>query len=390
MAGPLNGLRIVELAGLVAGPFCGLLLSDLGAEVIRIDRPGAKVDPSIGPPQTVTGRGRKTIEIDLKSRAGIDLLLELIDRADAVFESFRPGVAERLGIGPEICIGRNSRLVYGRLTGWGQDGPLALNAGHDLNYIALAGLLHHVGPGGQPPVAPLNLAGDIAGGAMMLALGMVSALLYAKTTGHGQIVDAAMIDGAALMMATTREYLEAKVMTLERGTIPSDGTGPLYTVYECSDGHYVSIACVEPQFRDELLRVLELDPAKLPSFDNRANWPELKSVLSNIFLQRTREAWCVLMQSNRQLCFAPVLNLKEAPHHPHNRERGSYIELAGVMQPAPAPRFSVSRPAVPCPPPIRPGQDAQNVLREWLGKNTEEIAVLKAGGALGSPGAQLS
>ena len=384
MLGPLAGIRVVEIAGLVAAPFCGMLLADLGADVIRIDRPNSANAPSAGPPPAITGRSRRAIELDLKSPAGVSVLLDLLERGDAFFESFRPGVAERLGFGPDECLRRNPRLVYGRLTGWGQDGRLALNAGHDINYTALTGVLSLMGQPGITPQPPLNLVGDMAGGGLMLAFGIVSALLHAQRTGEGQVVDTAMIDGAALLMATAREYVAAGTPP-ERGQIPSDGGHPFYSVYRCGDGRYISIGCMEPQFSAELFRLLALDPNDFSGADDPAHWQELRARLEPVFGAKGLEDWRALMEDNAQLCFAPVLDMNEAARHPHNVDREGYFELDGVVQPAPAPRFS--RTPTPRPKATRkPDRDTRfAVLSEWLGYGEEDVAGAARNGAFGKP-----
>ena len=337
MAGPLSGLRIIELAGIGPGPFAAMMLADHGAEVIRIDRPGARIearDPLL--------RSRRLIGVDLQSPEGKARVRELVKSADGLIEGFRPGVTERLGLGPEVLLADNPRLVYGRMTGWGQFGPYAHAAGHDINYIALAGALHAYGRAGEKPTPPINMVGDFGGGGMMLAFGMVSALLHAKTTGQGQVIDAAMTDGAATLMSMIWGFKANGMWSDDRGTNMLDTGAHFYDTYETSDGKFLSIGSIEPQFYAELRRVAGLAADK--DFDaqmDRAAWGPLKAKLTALFLTKTRDEWCALMEMT-DICFAPVLSMAEAPAHPHNAARGTFIEVGGVMQPAPAPRYSVT------------------------------------------------
>jgi alpha-methylacyl-CoA racemase len=374
--GPLAGVRVVELAGIGPGPFCAMLLADLGAEVLRVDRPAAA---RTGWP-TVLARGRRSVAVDLKHPDGAGVVLDLAAAADALVEGFRPGVAERLGIGPDACLARNPRLVYGRVTGWGQEGPWRQAAGHDIDYIALAGALHPVGPAGGPPVPPLNLVGDFGGGGMLLALGVVTALLERGRSGAGQVVDAAMVDGAALLTTQFHELLAAGLWRERRGSNLLDGGAPFYGVYETADGRHLAVGALEPQFWAELLRRLGLDAGDLPDQLDRDGWPRLRQRLAALFRTRTLDEWCELL-AGTDACVAPVLGLGEAPAHPHNRARGTFVDVGGVVQPAPAPRFS----RTPCDPPTpaaRPGEHTDRALTDW-GVPAEKVARLRATGAIG-------
>jgi alpha-methylacyl-CoA racemase len=375
--GPLRGIRVVELVGIGPGPFCAMLLADLGAEVLAVDRPASTPEAMAWP--ALFARGRRRVGVDLKHPDGPGVVLDLVAGADALVEGFRPGVAERLGIGPEECLARNPRLVYGRVTGWGQDGPLARAAGHDIDYIALAGALHPIGPAGGPPVPPLNLVGDFGGGGMLLALGVVAALLEAGRSGRGQVVDAAMVDGAALLTTQLHELLAAGRWSDRRGANLLDGAAPFYAVYETADGRHLAVGALEPRFYAELLQRLGLDGGDLPDRLDRDGWPELRERLAALFRTRTREEWCRLLEGT-DACVAPVLSLTEAPAHPHNRARGTFVDVGGVVQPAPAPRFSRTPCATPEPPP-GPGEDPGPTLAAW-GLAPDEVARLRAGGAV--------
>lgn len=378
MGGPLAGIRIVEMAGLGPAPFCGMLLSDLGAQVIRIERPGAfDVTGWAGSKFDVLSRGRDSLSVDLRKPGAVAALLELIVQADGLIEGFRPGVMERMGLGPEVCQGRNERLVYGRMTGWGQDGPLAHAAGHDINYIALSGVLNAVGQRDGPPVIPVNFVGDFGGGGMLLALGMVSALLEAARSGRGQVIDAAMTDGAALLSSPFWGLKAAGMWNNARGTNVIDGGAHFYNVYVCADGKYIAIGSIEPQFYSLLREKLGLEDPEFDAQMDAERWPELKERLERIFRQRTREQWCSLMEGS-DACFAPVLNWDEAPQHPHNRIRGTFIEVEGVMQPAPAPRFSRTPTSVPR---RTAPNKANELIREWgLGDAAADELVRLGGG----------
>ena len=378
--GPLSGIRIIEIAGVGPGPFCGMMLSDLGADIIRVDRATSVRggDPET-PPTDLLGRGRRSIGVDLKHPDGATTVMRLVEHADALFEGFRPGVAERLGIGPEACMDRNPKLVYGRMTGWGQDGPYAQMAGHDINYIALAGALEGIGRKGQPPTPPLNLVGDFGGGGMLLALGLVSALLEAQRSGRGQVVDAAMVDGASALMTFFRGMQLSGGWSSERGTNLLDSGSHFYDSYETADGKYVAIGAIEPQFYAELLRLTGLEEDGLPAQMDRTHWPEMKERLRAIFRSKTRDEWSQLLDGT-DTCFAPVLSLDEVPDHPHNRHRNSFTEIAGVRQPVPAPRFSRTPGAISRPPP-HAGQHSAEILTE-AGYDTAEIEALRGSGAV--------
>ena len=342
MAGPLKGLRIIELAGIGPGPFAAMMLADHGAEVIRIDRPGARIDA-----KDPLLRSRRLIGVDLKSPDGKARVRDLVRGADGLIEGFRPGVTERLGLGPDVLLSDNPRLVYGRMTGWGQFGPYSQAAGHDINYIALAGALHTYGRAGEKPTPPINMVGDFGGGGMMLAFGMVSALLHAQKTGQGQIIDAAMTDGAATLMSMIWGFRSHGMWSDDRGTNLLDTGAHMYDTYGTSDGKWISIGSLEPQFYAELRRLAGL--ADDPDFDaqmDRGQWGTLKAKLTALFAIKTRDEWCALMEMT-DVCFAPVLSMAEAPLHPHNAARGTFIEVGGVMQPAPSPRYSVTATDVP-------------------------------------------
>ncbi len=373
--GPLAGVRVVELAGIGPGPFCAMLLADMGAEVIRLDRPGAPP----GDPRDVVQRGRRRLALDLKRLEGVAAALRLIEGADALVEGFRPGVTERLGLGPEACLARNPRLVYGRMTGWGQEGPLASSAGHDINYIALSGALWAIGRAGERPVPPLNLVGDYGGGGMLLALGIAAALFEARGSGKGQVVDAAMTDGAAQLMAPIYGALAMGRWRNVRGSNRLDGAAPWYDTYECGDGRYLAVGPIEPQFFAAMLEKLGLDPARFAGRDDPERWPALRAELAAAFRARPRDAWAELFEGS-DACVAPVLDLEEAPRHPHNRARGTFLERDGVAQPAPAPRFSRT-PSSPGPPPR--GEPPEALLNEF-GFGAEETAALQRAGALGA------
>jgi alpha-methylacyl-CoA racemase len=367
-AGPLAGIKILEIAGIGPGPMCGMLLADLGAQVLRLDR----VEPSgLGierPAQfDLLQRGKRQLKADLKKPEGVALALALASHADGLIEGFRPGTMERLGLGPDVCLARNPRLIYGRITGFGQTGPLALTAGHDLNYIALSGALHAIGRAGQPPTPPLNLLGDYAGGAMLLAFGLVSALLAARTSGQGQVVDAAMIDGAAALMTPFFGLQAAGLHDGPRGSNLLDSGAPFYDVYVCADGEYISLAPIETKFREVLVQRLGLGAEVLADLADRARWPAVRQRLATLFAGRTRAEWCALLEGS-DACFAPVLSPREAPAHAHHRARDTFVDIAGVWQPAPVPRFSLTPPAQPQPP--RPAgaetkADALAWARDW-------------------------
>jgi alpha-methylacyl-CoA racemase len=355
VSGPLAGVRVVELGGIGPGPFCGMVLGDLGAEVIRVDRPAEAGRPA---PFPVLHRNRRSIAVDLKDPAGARAVLSIVDTSDALIEGFRPGVAERMGLGPQPCLERNPRLVYGRITGWGQDGPMGQDPGHDINYIGLTGALHGIGPAGGDPVVPVNLVGDFGGGGMLMAVGILSALVAARTSGRGQVVDAAMVDGSALLLAMTYGFLNQGIWIDERGVNLIDGGAPFYGVYRCSDGRYVAIGALEPQFYAALVRVLELaDDPDFAAQHDRTRWPAMKRRLTDLFAGRSRDEWARVFEG-QGACVTPVLSLTEAASHPHNVARGVYLD--GPV-PAPAPRFGGTPWADPAPAPLV-GADTREVL----------------------------
>lgn len=384
MTGPLQGFRIVELAGIGPGPFAGMMLADMGAEVLRVDRAQAVHDDGRRPVHDVLGRGRRSVGVDLKHPEGREAVLRLLDRADALIEGFRPGVTERLGLGPDDCLARNPRLVYGRMTGWGQDGPYAAMAGHDINYIALSGTLSMIGRAGEPPVPPLNLVGDFGGGGMLLAYGVVCGLLETTRSGQGQVIDAAMVDGAALLAAMVHGFRAIGMWEDQRGGNLLDTGAWYYEVYETADGGHVSFGSLEPQFFQEMLRITGLAQdvdggGPVPDPSDRSTWPAMKLRMAALVKTRTRAEWCELLEGS-DACFAPVLSPAEAARHPHNQSRATFMEVAGVSQPAPAPRFSRTPPEVVCPP-ARAGQDTDVALRDW-GFDSDEISKLRDAGAV--------
>jgi alpha-methylacyl-CoA racemase len=378
--GPLEGVKMLEFSGIGPGPFAAMMLSDMGAEILRIDRSqnAFGLDPE-NPSLDFLARGRRSIAVDLKRPEALAAVLRLVDRADALLEGFRPGVMERLGLGPEVCLGRNPRLVYGRMTGWGQEGPLAQAAGHDINYIALAGALDPIGRRGEAPVAPLNLVGDFGGGGMLLAFGIACALVERAQSGRGQVVDAAMVDGAAALMTIFHGALQSGWWKPERGTNMLDTGSHFYDVYETRDGKYVSIGSIEPQFYAELLEKTGLQGEDLPSQMDRSGWAGSKERLTAIFREKTRDEWCEIMEGS-DVCFAPVLSMTECQEHPHIRARGTFVEVAGASQPAPAPRFSRSKTQISRPPP-HVGQHTDEALADW-GFGAEEIAELREAKAI--------
>ncbi len=380
--GPLSGLKIVEVAGIGPAPFAAMMLSDMGADVIRVDRlENSNGGDPAAPPSDIFNRGRRSIALNLKSAGGLKTLLDLIGQADAVMEGFRPGVAERLGFGPEVCQEINPKLVYGRMTGWGQDGPYALTAGHDINYIALAGVLAHLGREGEKPTPPINLVGDFGGGGMLLAFGLVCALLEAGRSGQGQVVDAAMVDGSASLMTMVWGFKAMGMWSDDRGTNLLDTATHFYDTYECADGNFVSIGSIEPQFYAELLKHTNLEQVyvdlgePMPTQMDKAKWPEMKAHLEAIFVTKSRDEWSALLEGT-DICFAPVLTMDEAAQHPHNVHRKTFVEVAGITQPAPSPRFDRT-PGEIQRPPSHPGQHTDEILSEWLGAESQEIAELR-------------
>jgi alpha-methylacyl-CoA racemase len=377
---------VIELAGIGPGPFAAMMLSDMGAEVLRVDRADA-VDDGDGPPLwDVNARGRRSVAVDLKHPAGRETVLRLVERADALIEGFRPGVTERLGVGPDECLARRPTLVYGRMTGWGQTGPYSQVAGRDINYLALSGTLSMIGRAGGPPVPPLNLVADFGGGGMLLAFGIVCGMLEAARSGHGQVIDAAMVDGAALL-AGMMHGLRFSGEWRERGTNLLDTGAWFYEVYETADGKYVSFGPIDQRSCSEMARLVGLAAdvdggGPVPDVDDRDAWPAMKSRMAALVRTKTRDDWCALLEGT-DACFAPVLDPDEAPLHPHNRERGTFTEVAGVAQPAPAPRFSRTAPEVSGPP-SSPGEHTEEGLADW-GFSGAEIAELQASGAVRGP-----
>jgi alpha-methylacyl-CoA racemase len=379
MAGPLSSIKVVEIAGIGPGPFCAMMLADLGADVIRIDRSaGVRPEMPDEPSSDVLARGRRSVGVDLKNPEGVELVLNLIAQADVLTEGFRPGVMERLGLGPEVCLARNPKLIYGRMTGFGQEGPMAQAAGHDINYIALAGALAHIGREGEKPLPPLNLVGDFGGGGMLLAFGVCAALVERACSGKGQIVDAAMVDGAATLMAFFHGRY-ARGGWGERGTNLLDTGAHFYDTYETQDAKYVSLASIEPQFYAKLLELTGLDKETLPHQMDRAGWRPMKQRLTALFKTKTRDEWCALMEGS-DVCFAPVLTISEAYEHPHNVARGSFVEVGGVKQPGPSPRFSRTPGEIERPPP-HPGQHTREALLAW-GVSAEDVARLRGAKAI--------
>jgi alpha-methylacyl-CoA racemase len=376
--GVLTGYRVIELAGIGPGPMCAMLLSDMGADVLRIDRSAdAGLGIAMDPKYSLLNRGRRSAAFDLKKPEAIEALLKLVEKADALIEGFRPGVTERLGLGPDDCLKRNPRLIYGRMTGWGQEGPLALAAGHDINYIALSGALHSIGRKGEAPVPPLNLVGDFGGGALYLALGVVAGLLEAQKSGKGQVVDAAMVDGAASLMTAIYGMHGSGFWNNDRGDNILDTGAHYYDVYETKDGKYVAIGSIEAKFYAELLRLSGLQGEELPHQQDRKSWPKMKDRLKTLFRTKTRDEWCKIMEGS-DICFAPVLSMAEAPSHPHNKHRGTFVEAGGVTQPGPAPRFSRT-PSKIQRPPARAGEHTEEALRDWGFANADLEQLRKSG-----------
>ncbi len=374
-SGPLVGYKIIELAGIGPNPMCAMLLADMGAEVIRVDR---LVDPGLGIPMdpkfSFLDRSRRSISVDLKSPAGVEVVLKLIEQSDALIEGFRAGVTERLGLGPDVCLARNPKLVYGRVTGWGQEGPLAKVAGHDINYISLAGAGHAIGPADAPPPPPLNLIGDFGGGGAYLAIGVLAALLEAQKSGNGQVVDAAMVDGVGSLMTAVYGMHAAGIVTDERGTNILDGGAHFYDAYETSDGRYISIASIESKFYDELLELTGFEDADHAGHRDKSQWPKLSEKMAALIKTKTRDQWCDIL-GDSDICFAPVLSMSEAPDHPHNVARDSFVKVDGVTHPAPAPRFSRT-PSKIQKGASKPGADTQAVLADW-GFASDQISDLQ-------------
>lgn len=371
--GPLAGIKVLELQGIGPGPFCGMMLADMGADVTRIDR-ADRVSGNGTMPKDILARGRKSLAVNLKSPEGIETVLRLVEKSDVVIEGFRPGVMERLGLGPDVCLARNPKIVFGRMTGWGQEGPMAKAAGHDINYIALAGALHPMGRAGEKPTPPLNLVGDFGGGGMLLAFGIAAALVERATSGKGQVVDAAMVDGAATLMGFFHSMVSMGVWSEERGTNLLDTGAHFYDTYETSDGKYISLGSIESQFYAELMETLGLAGEELPHQMDKAGWPVLKDRFTDIFKTKTRDEWCEIMEGT-DICFAPVLAMSEVAEHPHIKARSTFVERDGMTQPAPSPRFSRTEPELGLPPSM-PGQHSDEVLTSF-GFSSDEIAQLK-------------
>jgi len=375
--GPLQGVRIIEIASMGPGPFCGMLLADMGADLLRIDRL-QQVDPEKPADRfEVMSRGRRSMMLDLKAPGAADIVLQLVEKADALIEGFRPGVTERLGIGPEACLARNPRLVYGRMTGWGQTGPMASVAGHDINYIALSGALHAIG--GDTPVPPLNLVGDFGGGGVYLALGVVAALLEAQRSGQGQVIDAAMTDGSASLMAPHFGRLASGAWADRRAANVLDGGAPWYGVYQTADNKFVAVGAIEAQFYAEFVTRIGLDPAALPGQRDRTQWPVLKAAFTDAIKRKTRDEWAAIFEGV-DACLTPILSMSEAIAHPHNRNRATFVDIEGVPQPAPAPRFSRTPGTIAGPPP-KFGEGATEALTEW-GFDQAGISTLRKAGAI--------
>ncbi|MFA5631297.1 MAG: CaiB/BaiF CoA-transferase family protein [Porticoccaceae bacterium] len=378
--GPLKGYKILEIAGIGPGPFCAMMLADMGAEVIRIDRIGGGGTPVERAARVQTmRRNRRSIAVDLKNPDAIETVLKMCESADAILEGFRPGVMERLGLGPDVCLARNPRLVYGRMTGWGQSGPMSSVAGHDINYVALSGILGMLGRKDEKPLPSLNIIGDMGGGGLLLAFGMVCALLEAKTSGQGQVVDAAMTEGSAIMASTIYGLRAAGMWKDERGVNMLDSGAPYYEVYETSDGGYMAVGAMESQFYALLLEGLGLDPADLPKQMDTKAWPQMKEKFAAIFKSRTRDEWTRIFDG-KDACVTPVLSLTEAAAHPHNVQRGAYMDDDGILQAAPAPQFSRTKPEITLPPP-EVGEHTDTVLAEY-GFGADEVASLKGSGAI--------
>ena len=374
-SGPLSGVKIIEFAGIGPGPFCAMLLSDMGADVVRIDRKGGRG----GSKFDITSRGRRSVALDLKKPEAVEACLKLVETADIVQEGFRPGVMERLGLGPDVCLARNPKLVYGRMTGWGQTGPMAQAAGHDINYISLTGALHGIGRQGEKPVTPLNLVGDFGGGALYLAMGMLAALFEAQRSGKGQVVDAAMTDGSASLMTMFFGFTASGMWKEARGTNLLDGGAHFYDTYETSDGKWISIGSIEPQFYALLREKAGLTDEIYDHQMDQGKWPEMKDKLTALFKSKTRDDWCAIMEGT-DICFAPVLSIGEAKDHPHNAARETIVEIDGVAQPNVAPRFSGTPSAIQGPAPAV-GGDTQSALTDW-GFSAEDIANLESADAI--------
>lgn len=372
--GPLNGVKVIEVGGIGPGPFCAMMLSDMGADIIRVERKGDPGRIPVPPIYNTLHRGRISIGVDLKKPEGVALMLRLVEKADALQEGFRPGVMEKLGLGPEVCLKRNPRLVYGRMTGWGQEGPLSQASGHDINYIALTGALYSIGRPDQNPVPPLNLVGDFGGGGMLLAFGMACALFETQRSGKGQVIDAAMVDGAASLMAMFFGQRAAGLWTDDRGSNFLDTGAHYYDTYETADGKWISVGSIEPQFYQLLLQHSGIKDPEFQNQQDRTKWPEFKKRMAGIFKTKTRQEWCMIMEGT-DVCFGPVLTMGEALEHPHNVARKTFVEIENVPQPAPAPRFSRTKPEVRGPALVGP-ENTEAALLDW-GISRNDIEKLK-------------
>jgi alpha-methylacyl-CoA racemase len=377
--GPLSGVKVIEIAGIGPGPFAAMMLADMGADVIRVDRAQAVTGAFDAPNKEVLNRGRRSVGIDLKAADGVETLMRLVEQADALIEGFRPGVAERLGIGPDDCHARNPKLVYGRMTGWGQEGPYSQAAGHDINYIALGGALAHFGRAGAKPTPPINLVGDFGGGGMLLAFGVACGIVEARSSEKGQVVDAAMVDGTAILMTMMWGLRAVSFWEDERGVNVLDTGAPFYDTYETADGKFVSLGSLEPQFYAEMLQRLGINDDELPAQMDRSGWPALRERLTDLFRSKTRDEWCEILEGT-DACFAPVLPMSEVGQHPHMKARGTIVEEFGIPQPAPAPRFSRTPGSIQGPP-AWPGQHTDDALADW-GFSRDELAKLRDAGAI--------
>jgi alpha-methylacyl-CoA racemase len=368
--GALSGIKVLEMAGIGPAPFCSMMLADMGAEVIRIDRLNQK---GTGHRGNIPLRSRRSLALDLKNPEAVETVLRMVEQADVIIEGFRPGVMERLGLGPDVCLERNHRIVFGRMTGWGQDGPLALAAGHDINYISIGGALGAMGHADRPPAPPLNLVGDFGGGAMYLLTGILAALLERNTSGKGQVIDAAMTDGTASLLTPAYGMMAMNMWTTKRQDNKLDGGAHYYGSYECSDGKYISIGSIEPQFYALLLELCEIEDEEFKLQNDKNHWPSLRGKLESLFKTKSRDEWCTIMEAT-DVCFAPILDLKEAPEHAHNKHRGTFVKYEGITQPAPAPRFSRTPSAISSKPCLA-GEHSEAILSDW-GFKADEIQQL--------------
>jgi alpha-methylacyl-CoA racemase len=378
--GPLQGLKVVELAGIGPAPFCGMMLADMGADVLRIDRLNAGPSITGDPRRDLLNRGKRSVAVDLKNPQGIETVLQLCERADVVIEGFRPGVMERLGLGPDVVLARNPKIIYGRMTGFGQDGPLAKAPGHDINYIALSSALHAMGRQGEKPLPPLNLVGDFGGGGMLLAFGIMCGVFEAQRSGKGQVIDAAMVDGSALLMSMMFSFRAMGLWQDKRGVNLLDTGAHFYETYETSDGKWIALGAIEPQFYAALLKLAGLDEATFGSQMDIDAWPQMKEQLATIFRTKTRDEWCALLEGT-DACVSPVLSMDEAPYHPHNTARGTFVQFDEVWQAAPAPRFTRTPPGLRGPPP-EPGEQTTEALVSW-GFEANTVESLRKSGAVG-------